>query len=73
MFNWLLSTSRTPRPIRLARMGLEQEQVLETFKIVEIEVRAAAERPESEYGGDLMFRVFAPNGPLWQTGETKPQ
>jgi len=47
--------------------------VLEAFKSVEIEVRAAAQRPDSEHGKDLMFRVFAVNGPLSKSGETKPQ
>ena len=47
--------------------------VLEAFKTVEIEVRAAAQRPDSEHGKDLMFRAFAVNGPLSKTGETRSQ
>ena len=47
--------------------------VLEAFKTVEIEVRAAARRPDSEHGKDLMFRAFTVNGPLAKPGETKPQ
>jgi uncharacterized protein (TIGR02391 family) len=47
--------------------------VLEAFKTVEIEVRAAATRPNSEHGKELMFRVFAMNGPLFKAGETKAE
>jgi uncharacterized protein (TIGR02391 family) len=47
--------------------------VLEGFKTVEIEVRVAAGRPESEHGKDLMFRAFAVNGPLFKPGETKSE
>lgn len=47
--------------------------VLEAFKTVEIEVRAAAARPNSEHGKELMFRAFAMNGSLFKPGETKSE
>ena len=38
--------------------------VFEAFKTVEIEVRGAGKYPEKEIGKALMFKAFAPSGPL---------
>jgi uncharacterized protein (TIGR02391 family) len=38
--------------------------VFEAFKTVEIEVRGAGNYPEKEIGKALMFKAFAPSGPL---------
>jgi hypothetical protein len=38
--------------------------VFEAFKTVEIEVRGAGNYPEKEIGKTLMFKAFAPKGPL---------
>lgn len=46
--------------------------VFEAFKIVEIEVRQAADYPETEFGQNMMLKAFGENGPLTDMNESKP-
>ena len=45
--------------------------VFEAFKTVEIEVRGAGNYPEKEIGKALMFKAFAPSGPLSRPQDDK--
>jgi uncharacterized protein (TIGR02391 family) len=45
--------------------------VFEAFKTVEIEVRGAGNYPETEIGKALMFKAFAPKGPLSRPEDDK--